>query len=204
MSRYTGPRLRKIRNLRVPLVGLTRKSPKNRTGPPGQVGQNRRPRFSEYRRRLVEKQKIRFNYGIGEKQLRRLMVEAKNSREPTGLVLLRLLEHRLDNVVFSLSLAPTIPAARQLVAHGHILVDGKRVDIPSYRLQPKQIVSVRVKSQKLDSILASIAQPSLRMPPHLSFDATKLEGGMESLPTRDDIPIQIDEQMIVEYYSQRM
>ena len=203
MARYTGPRLRKIRQLGVPLVGLTRKSAK-RPYPPGQGAQNRRVRFSEYRKRLLEKQKIRFNYGLGERQLRRLMVEAKNAREPTGLVLLRILEQRLDNVVFRVGLAPTIPAARQLVLHGHVLVDSKRVNIPSYRFQVGQTLSLSSKSCKMESVLESVAQPTLRLPPFLSFEPAKFQGSMESLPTRDDIPIQVDEQLVVEYYSQRM
>ena len=204
MARYTGPRLRKIRQLGVPLVGLSRKSAQKRPYPPGQGAQNRRTRFSEYRRRLLEKQKIRFNYGLGERQLRRLMIEAKNAREPTGLVLLRLLEQRLDNIVFRIGLAPTIPAARQLVLHGHVYVDAKRVNIPSYRFQIGQELSIIPKSRKMEAITISIAQPTLRLPPFLSFEPANFQGRMESLPTRDDIPIQVDEQLVVEYYSQRM
>ena len=204
MARYTGPRLRKIRQLGVPLVGLSRKSAQKRPYPPGQGAQNRRVRFSEYRKRLLEKQKIRFNYGLGERQLRRLMIEAKNAREPTGLVLLRLVEQRLDNVVFRVGLAPTIPAARQLVRHGHVLVNGKGVNIPSYRFQIGQELSVHPRSCKMEAILTSVAQPTLRLPPFLSFEPANFQGRMESLPGRDDIPIQVDEQLVVEYYSQRM
>ena len=204
MARYRGPRLRKIRQLGVPLVGLTRKSAQKRPYPPGHGAQHRRPRFSEYRKRLIEKQKIRFNYGLGERQLRRLMIEAKNAREPTGLVLLSLIEQRLDNIVFRMGLAPTIPAARQLVLHGHILVDDKRVDISSYRLQLGQKISLASKSHKMEAVLLSLAQPTLRLPPFLSFDPQSFSGAMESLPGRDDIPIQVDEQLVVEYYSQRM
>ena len=204
MSRYTGPRLRKLRRLGLPLAGLTRKSAQKRPYAPGQGGQNRRPRFSESRMPSLEKQKIRFNYGIGERHLRRFMIEAKNSREPTGTVLLRLIEQRLDNIVFRMGIAPTIPAARQLVAHGHILVNGHRVDIPSYRVLPGYRISLREKSQKLEAIEVSIAQPSLRLPPFLSFNPAKREGCMESLPNRDDIPIQVDEQLVVEYYAQRL
>ncbi len=204
MARYTGPRLRKVRRLGVPLAGLTRKSPRKKTYPPGHGAQGRRSRASEFRRRLLEKQKIRCNYGLGERQLRRLMIEAKNEREPTGIVLLRLLEQRLDNVIFRMGLAPTIPAARQLVAHGHVLVDSGGVNIPSYRVRPGQFISLRQKSQKKEHILASIAQPSLRLPPFLSFNPGTLEGRMEALPARDDIPIQVDEQLVIEYYAQRM
>ncbi len=204
MSRYTGPRLRKVRRLGIPLVGLTRKSAQKHPYPPGQGAQNRRPRQSEYRKRLMEKQKIIFNYGIGERQLRLLMTEARGAHEPTGIVLLRHLEQRLDNVVFRLSFAPTIPAARQLVSHGHVLVNGEKVDIPSYRVKLNQVISLKPSSQKLDAVLASLAKPSLRLPPYLMYDTAKFEGKMQSLPTRDDIPIQVVEQLVVEYYSQRM
>ncbi len=204
MARYRGPRLRKVRRLGVLLAGLTRKSAQKRTYPPGQGAQNRRTRFSEYRRRLSEKQKVRFNYGLNETQLKGIMIEAKNAREPTGLVLLRLIEQRLDNIIFRLSLAPTIPSARQLVVHGHILVDGERVNIPSYRVRCGQKISLREKSHKMNTVLSSMAQPSLRLPPFLVFDPTLFEGKMESLPTRDDVPIQVDDQLVVEYYSQRM
>lgn len=204
MSRYTGPRLRRVRQLGVPLAGLTRKSAQRHPYPPGQGARTRRFRISEYKKRLTEKQRVRYNYGVHERQLRVLMAQAKNSREPTGLVLLRLLEQRLDNIVFRLGFAPTIPAARQLVSHGHVLVDQKYVDIASYRVHPGQNISIRDKSKQLDCIQASLEQPSLRMPPFLSLDTTSLEGCMEFLPTRDDIPIQVDEQLIVEYYAQRL
>ncbi len=204
MARYTGSRLCKVRRLGVPLVGLTRKSAQKRPYPPGQGAQKRRPRTSEYRRRLCEKQKIRFNYGIGERQLRRLMIEAKNAREPTGTVLLRLVEQRLDSVIFRMGFAPTIPASRQLVAHGHVLVNSQRVNIPSYRVQPGQDISLHQKGRDMESVQASIAQPSLRLPPFLSLDVANFQGRMENLPSRDDIPIQVDEQLVVEYYSQRM
>ena len=204
MSRYHGPRLRKVRRLGIPLVGLTRKSAQKHPYPPGQGAQNRRPRHSEYRKRLIEKQKIILNYGLGERQLRRLMIEARGAHEPTGIVLLRHLEQRLDNIVFRLNIAPTIPAARQLVLHGHVLLNGERVDIPSYRVKLNDVITIKVASQKLDVIVDSLAKPSLRLPPYLEFNATKLEGRLQSLPTRDDIPIQVTEQLVVEYYSQRM
>ncbi len=204
MARYTGPRLRKVRRLGVPLVGLTRKSAQKKPYPPGMGSKNRRPKFSEFKKRLQEKQKLRFNYGISEKQLRRLMIEAKNSREPTGTVLLRFLEQRLDNVVFRLNLAPTIPASRQLVSHGHIEVDGKRLDRPSYRVKPGQEVKIREKSRELEFVRDSLENPSLRLPVYLNFDSTLLQGRMESLPTRDDVPVQVDDQLVVEYYAQRL
>ena len=186
------------------LPGLTRKSTQKRPYPPGQGAQHRRSKFSEFKRKLYEKQKLRFNYGVSEKQLRRFMVEAKKSHEPTGTVLLRLLEQRLDNIVFRLGLAPTIPAARQLVAHGHIQVNGHRVDIASYRVQPGDVVSVREKSRELEAIKASLENPNLRLADYLSLDVTNMSGKMETLPSREDIPLEVDEQFVVEYYAQRM
>ena len=204
MARYSGPRLRIVRRLGVALPGLSRKSTQKRPYPPGQGAQSRRQKFSEFKKKLYEKQKLRYNYGIGERQLRKLMTIAKNSREPTGLVLLRLLEQRLDNVVFRMGFAPTIPAARQLVAHGHMEVNGRKVDIPSFRVNPGDEIAVRSKSKNLDRITASVEMPSLRLPSYLTFEAGELKGNMSSLPIRDDVPIQVDEQLVVEYYAQRL
>jgi small subunit ribosomal protein S4 len=204
MARYTGPRLRVIRRFGVALAGLTRKSAQKRPYPPGLGAQNRRQKFSEFKKKLYEKQKLRFNYGVGERQLRNLMTEAKKSHEPTGLVLLRLLEQRLDSVVFRLGIAPTIPAARQLVAHGHIEVNGHKVNIPSYRVRPGETIGVRVKSRGLDAIKACVENPALRLAAYLSFDPSTMTGKMETLPVRDDITIQVEEQLVVEYYAQRL
>ncbi len=193
-----------VRRLGVPLLGLTRKSTQKRPYPPGQGAQSRRQKFSEYKKKLYEKQKLRYNYGVGERQLRRLMTEAKNAHEPTGLVLLRLLEQRLDNIVFRLGIAATIPAARQLVNHGHIEVNGHRVDIASYRVEPGDEVGVREKSKKIEHIQNSIEMPTLRLAGYLSFEPGEMKGKLEYLPTRDDVPIQVDEQLVVEYYAQRL
>lgn len=193
-----------MRRLGVPLLGLSRKSTQKRPYPPGQGAQSRRQKFSEFKKKLYEKQKLRYNYGVGERQLRRLMTEAKNAHEPTGLVLLRLLEQRLDNIVFRLGIAATIPAARQLVNHGHIEVNGHRVDIPSYRVQPGDEVGVREKSKKNEHIQHCIEMPTLRLAGYLSFEAGDMKGKLEHLPTRDDVPIQVDEQLVVEYYAQRL
>lgn len=203
MARYTGPRLRIARRLGTDLPGLTRKLADRRPYPPGQHGKGRQ-RFSEFKKQLYEKQKLRFNYGVGEKQLRNLFVEAQASRDPAGLVLLRLLEQRLDNVVFRLGLAPTIPAARQLVVHRHMMVDGKLVDRPGYRVKPGQEITVKAKSRDMDVIAESIAAPTLRLPGYLSFDQNSLTGRMESLPSREDIPVQVQENLVVEYYSPRL
>lgn len=185
------------------MPGLTRKLADRRPYPPGQHGQGRQ-RFSEFKKQLYEKQKLRFNYGVSEKQLRNLFTEAQASRDPAGKALLKLLESRLDNVVFRLGLAPTIPAARQLVVHGHIVVDGGRVDRPSYRVAAGQEVAVRPKSRNMDAIKDSVAQPTLRMPTYLSFDQSTLTGQMVAEPEREDVPLQVDEQLVVEYYSPRL
>ncbi|MBX7057857.1 MAG: 30S ribosomal protein S4 [Leptospirales bacterium] len=204
MAHYNGPRLRIVRRFGVPLIGLTRKSTQKRPYPPGMGAQNRRQKFSEFKKKLYEKQKLRFNYGVGERQLRNLMSEARHSHEPTGLVLLRLLEQRLDSVVFRMGFAPTMPAARQLVGHGHIEVNGQRVDIPSYRVRPGDVISVCEKSRKLEAISNCLQSPTLRLPGYLSLEPSAMTGKMESLPQRDDIPIQVEEQLIVEYYAQRL
>lgn len=203
MARYRGPRLRIARRLGTDLPGLTRKLADKRPYPPGQHGQGRQ-RFSEYKKQLYEKQKLRFNYGIGERQLRNLFTEAQRSKDPAGLVLLRFLEQRLDNVVFRLGLAPTIPAARQLVVHGHFLVDGRKVDRPSYRVAPGQEITVRLRSRNTAAILESVANPALRLPGYLSFDAKTLTGRCLSLPSREDVPLQVAENLVVEYYSPRL
>lgn len=193
-----------VRRLGTPLVGLTRKSTQKRPYPPGQGAQGRRQKFSEFKKKLYEKQKIRYNYGISEKQLRALMQEAKRSHEPTGLVLLRLLEQRLDSVIFRMGLAPTIPAARQLVRHGHIEVNDRKVDIPSYRIKPGMKIGLREKSKNLEAIKVCLENPTLRLPVYLIWDSSAMNGKMETLPQRDDIALQVEEQLVVEYYAQRM
>lgn len=203
MARYTGPRLRIVRRLGTRLPGLTRKLAEHRPYPPGQHGQGRQ-RFSEFKKQLYEKQKLRFNYGLNERQLRNLFTEAQRSREPAGVVLLRLLEQRLDNIVFRLTLAPTIPAARQLIVHGHVLVDGHKVDRPSFRVKPGMEISIAPKSRKVEAIKNSIESPVLRIPGYLTFDAGSFTGKVEALPTREDVPIEVDEQLVVEYYSPRL
>ena len=146
MARYTGPRLKVMRALGTELPGLSRKSMENRSYPPGQHGQKNRRR-SDYAVRLAEKQKLRFNYGLSEKQIRRLFREAKSSKAPTGDKLLELLERRLDNFVFRAGFAPTAVAARQLVRHRHVLLNGRSVNIPSIRINPGDKITLTVKPQ---------------------------------------------------------
>lgn len=203
MARYRGPRLRITRRLGTDLPGLTRKIADSRPHPPGQHGMGRQ-RFSEYKKQLYEKQKLRYNYGVSEKQLRNLFKEAQKSKEPAGLVLLKLLEQRLDNVVFRLGIAPTIPAARQLIVHGHLFVDGRKVDRPSFRVQPGHEISVSPKSRNLVTIQESIGNPTLRLPSYLTFDNGTMTGSMSAVPDREDVPVQVEEQLVVEYYSPRL
>ncbi len=203
MARYTGPRLRIVRRLGTDLPGLTRKIADRRPYPPGEHGQGRQ-RFSEFKKQLYAKQKLRFNYGINEQQLRNVFVEAQASREPAGLMLLRLLEQRLDNVVFRAGLAPTIPAARQMVVHGHVQVDGKKVDRPSFRVKPGMQISLREKSRNMTAVEESIGNPSLRLPGYLTVDENAKTATMDQLPGREDVPVQVDETLVVEYYSPRL
>jgi small subunit ribosomal protein S4 len=199
MSRYRGPRLRITRRL-GDLPGLTRKSAR-RAYPPGQHGQARKKK-SEYCVRLEEKQKLRFNYGLSEKQLRRYVQKARRAAGSTGLVLLQLLEMRLDNTVFRMGMAPTIPGARQLVNHGHVTVNGKVVDIASYQCRPGEVISIREKEGSKKLVEANLQYPGLsNMPSHLEFDKAKLTGKVNGLCEREWVALQINELLVVEYYS---
>jgi small subunit ribosomal protein S4 len=199
MSRYRGPRLRVTRRLGE-LPGLTRKSAR-KAFPPGQHGQARKKK-SEYATRLEEKQKLRFNYGLGERQLRRYVQKARRAAGSTGQALLQLLEMRLDNTIFRMGMAPTIPGARQLVNHGHITVNGKVVDIASYQCRAGEVVGVRDRDASRKLVEANIQYPGLsNLPSHLEFDKTKLQGKVNSTIEREWVAIQINELMVVEYYS---
>jgi small subunit ribosomal protein S4 len=201
MSRYRGPRLRITRRLGE-LPGLSRKSAR-RAYPPGQHGQNRKKR-SEYAIRLEEKQKLRFNYGVTEKQLLRYVRKARRVTGSTGQVLLQLLEMRLDNTVFRLGMAPTIPAARQLVNHGHVLINGREVNIASYQCRPGEVISVRNNDRSKKLVEANLQYPGLaNLPSHLEFDKNKMEGKVNSVIEREWIALQINELLVVEYYSRQ-
>ena len=200
MSRYRGPRLRVVRRLGV-LPGLTRKDPK-RAYPPGQHGQGRRKR-SEYAIRLEEKQKLRFNYGVTEKQLLRYVKKARRVTGSTGQVLLQLLEMRLDNTVFRLGMAPTIPAARQVVNHGHITVNGVKTNIGSYRLKPGDVVQVREKSRNMALVLEALGSPERDLPEYIEVDPKAMTATFVRMPELSDVPypVQMDPAQVVEYYS---
>lgn len=201
MSRYRGPRLRIVRRLGE-LPGLSRKSPR-RAYAPGQHGQNRKKR-SEYAIRLEEKQKLRLNYGITEKQLVRYVKKARRATGSTGQALLELLEMRLDNTVFRLGMAGTIPGARQLVNHGHITVNGRVVDIPSYQCRPGDVISVKDRERSRQLVQTNMEFPGLaNLPTHLEFDKNVLVGKVNGVIEREWVALPINELLVVEYYSRK-
>jgi small subunit ribosomal protein S4 len=169
---------------------------------PGQHAQSRRPKISNYGTQLQEKQKIKFMYGLLEKQFRITFKKAEKLKGETGTNMLQLLESRLDNVVYRLGFAPTRPAARQLVSHRHFMVNGKRVNIPSYIVKPGDEISVREKSKKMDIILSSIRtiKGDINLP-WFDLDKAKMLGVFKSIPERDQMNLTINEQLVVELYS---
>jgi|TARA_B110000093_G_scaffold172599_1_gene203794 small subunit ribosomal protein S4 len=203
MSRYRGPKLRITRRL-GDLPGFTSKLTK-RNFPPGQHGPakaNKKSSTSEYGIRLQEKQKLRFNYGVSEKQLYRYVKEARRLPGATGTNLLQLLEMRLDNIIYRLGLAPTIPSARQFVTHGHIRVNGKKVNIPSFACKVNDIISVRNKSNNLAKTQLQISSSNL-LGSYLDFDSEKLIGKINSVINRNDVNLVINELFIVEFYARK-
>ncbi|WP_198434128.1 30S ribosomal protein S4 [Aerococcus urinae] len=202
MSRYTGPSWKKSRRYGISLSG-TGKELARRPYAPGQHGPNqRRKSLSEYGLQLQEKQKLRFIYGLTEKQFHNLYNRAEKVKEGTvGTNFMTLLEQRLDNMVYRLGLASTRRQARQLVSHGHITVDGNRVDIPSYIVEVGQVMGVREKSKDLQVIKDSV-EGLYGHVPYVEFDADKLEGSLSRLPERDEMNQEIDESLVVEYYNQ--
>lgn len=200
MSRYTGPSWRISRRLGVSLSG-TGKELNRRPYAPGDHGQGRRQKLSEYGTQLREKQKLRFTYGMTERQFYNLFKRAGKIKEGThGTNFMILLERRLDNMVYRLGLATTRRQARQLVNHGHITVDGKRVDIPSYEVEIGQVIGVREKSKDL-KIISEAVEAVVGRPQFVQFDADKLEGSLVRLPQRDELEADIDDSLIVEYYN---
>jgi len=201
MSRYRGPRLRVVRRL-GDLPGLTRKTPR-RAYPPGQHGQARKKR-SEYAIRLEEKQKLRFNYGITEKQLLRYVRKARRATGSTGQSLLQMLEMRLDNTVFRLGMAGTIPAARQLVNHGHVMVNGRVVNIASYQCRPGDVIGVNQRDRSKRLVEQNLQFPGLaNLPSHLEFDKGNLTGKVNGVVEREWVALQINELLVVEFYSRK-
>lgn len=200
MARYIGPKSRIARKFGEPIFGPDKVLSK-RNYPPGQQGNSRRRKTSEYGVMLAEKQKAKYTYGVLEKQFRNLFEKASSSNGITGELLLQGLECRLDNVVYRLGIAPTRAAARQLVSHKHITVDGSVVNIASYSVKPGQIVGVRERSKSLEVIESALAGFNHSKYPWLEWDAASKSGKLLHIPERADIPENIKEQLIVELYS---
>ena len=200
MARYTGPKSKIARKFGEQIFGEDKVLAK-RTNPPGQHGANRRRKLSEYGTQLREKQKAKYTYGVLERQFRNLFDKASRSKGVTGEVLLQLLEARLDNVVYRLGIAKTRAAARQLVLHRHITVNGNVVNIPSYSVTPGELVAVREKSKSLEVVQDSLAGFNHSKYPWIEWDENVKGGKMLNLPQREDIPENIKEQLIVELYS---
>lgn len=205
MSRLTEPRVKRMRALGVDLPGLSRKTIENRPFPPGQHGNKAsRKRLSDYGVKLAEKQKIRFNYGLTETQMRRMIVDARKGKEPTGERLVQLLERRLDNVVFRAGFAPTTIAARQLVSHGHLLLNGKKVNIPSIRLKVGDEITIKSKSRQIPIVQEALKQPILDRPEWIVWDESGAKATIAHYPGLDDVPFPVDLQLVVEFYANRV
>jgi small subunit ribosomal protein S4 len=202
MARYTGPKAKKARAFGEPIFGFSRAFEKKKY-PPGMHGNNRRRRQkSDYALQLMEKQKAKYTYGVLERQFRNLFVKAASKGGVTGEVLLQFLEARLDNTVFRLGLAPTRRAARQLVTHKHITLNGVVTNVPSAQMRPGDVIGVRGKSQGMNVIREAVGGKSdVRKFPWLEFNPDKLQGVFIEYPERDQIPENINEQLIVELYS---
>lgn len=200
MARYRGPKTKIARRFREPIFGPD-KALERRNYPPGQHGPNRRrSKQSEYSMQLAEKQKAKYIYGILERQFSNLFKKASSKSGVTGEILLQLCESRLDNVVYRLGVSPTRRGSRQLVTHRHITVNGKVVNIPSYQLRPGDVVGVREKSKSLESITSSLSANTQRYD-WLDWNSGDMTGAFISVPSRDQIPEGIKEQLIVELYS---
>lgn len=200
MARYIGPKTRIARKFGEAIFGADKVLSK-RNYPPGQHGNSRRRKTSEYGVMLAEKQKAKYTYGVLEKQFRNMFVKAANANGITGEILLQNLESRLDNVVYRLGIAPTRAAARQLVNHKHITVDGKVVSIASFSVKPSMIVGVRERSKSLEVIGDSLAGFNHSKYPWLEWDDSSKTGKLLHVPERADIPENIKEHLIVELYS---
>ncbi len=200
MARYTGPKTKISRRFNEPILGDS-KALQKKAYPPGQHGKGKRRKLSEYAIQLAEKQKAKYIYGVLEKQFENIFDKAARKSGVTGSVLLQLLESRLDNTVYRLGIATTRRAARQLVVHKHILVNGEVVNIPSYTLRPGETIEVREKSKSLETITDSLATHSTKRHSWLEWNGSEMVGKLITLPPREDIPENINEQLIVELYS---
>ena len=200
MARYTGPKTKISRRFNEPVLGDSKALQKKAYGP-GQHGRGKKRKQSEYAIQLAEKQKAKYIYGILERQFENTFEKASRKKGVTGEILLQMLESRLDNTVYRLGIAPTRRAARQLVVHKHILVNGDVVNIPSFMLQPGDSVEVREKSKSLEAIENSLSVQSAKKYNWLEWNGHEMTGKLINLPPREDIPENINEQLIVELYS---
>ena len=204
MSRYTGPRLKVLRALGIDLPGLSRKSMQERNQPPGQHGARKiAGKKSGYGLQLMEKQKLRFNYGLTETQLRRVVADAKKDRGATGDKLVELLERRLDNLVFRAGFAPTIPAARQMIGHGHFVLNDRRVTIPSIVVRDGDVFGPSEKGAKHDLFRSALETPALERPEWIRVETSNESASATLLRAPESAPFPIDLQRVVEYYAIR-
>jgi small subunit ribosomal protein S4 len=205
MSRYRGPKLRISRRLGT-LPGLTKKksNKKTRPGQHGKAIDNNSKKSTEYGVRLEEKQKLKYNYGLTESQLYRYVKEARRRNGVTSLILIQLLEMRLDTLCFTLGFATSIGQARQLVNHGHITINNKVVNIPSFQCQLNDVIGVKERSTSVLLVQTNIKNNQTRdLPAHLKFDNSKLEATVLDYCDRNDLGLQLDELLVIEYYSRR-
>lgn len=200
MARYTGPKARISRRFNEPILGEN-KALQKKNYAPGMHGKGKKRKQSEYAVQLAEKQKAKYIYGVLERQFENIFDKASRKKGVTGEVLLQMLESRLDNTVYRLGIAPTRRAARQLVVHKHITVNGDVVNIPSLNLRPGDVIGVREKSKSLETISNSLSVQGAKKYNWLEWNNNELEGKLINLPLRADIPENINEQLIVELYS---
>lgn len=199
MARYTGPTYKRSRRVGISTLETGKELVKKPYGP-GQHGNDRKGKLSNYGIQLKEKQKLKFIYGINEKQLKKLFEKAAKLKGIHGENFLRLLESRLDNIVYRMGLSNTRNGARQLVNHGHINVNGKRVDIPSFQVKPGDIISVRENSKEHKAMKESLEKINKTVD-YVSFDKAKLEGTYIRLPERSELTTDVNESLVVEYYN---
>jgi len=201
MASYLGSKCRICRQLNFSACGSERCALQRRDTPPGMHTDLRR-KMNDYKKRLIEKQRLRFSYWVSEKQFRNYVKEAFQKPGIPGKTLLSLLERRLDNMVYRLGFAPTLLTARQLVVHGHVLVNGRKVDRPSYALRVGDVVSLREKSKKMLPVEEGLARsPARPLLPYLEVDRENLKGRLTSIPERDQIPLEVNEGLIIEHYT---
>ncbi|MEM1446703.1 MAG: 30S ribosomal protein S4 [Planctomycetota bacterium] len=199
MANYTGPKVKLSRRVGVPIADLPKHTTKRQLNPPGMHGFRGR-RLRDYGVRLNEKQKLRYHYNVLEKQFRLLLDEAGHTKGNTGVVLLQLLEMRLDNVIRRLGWARSIWAARQLVSHGHVTVNGKKVDIASYRVSVGDEIGLKKENGKKLVRENMESLPGLEVPQWLTFDPSTLTGKVAAVPSRDEVPFDVNMNLIIEFY----